>query len=344
MRTRAFSVLCTIVSGFAAAAALAGCSAAAGTSSAWGPPPEHPVLTVDAVPTAEEGGLYVAQARGFFARQGLTVKIKSIAGGVAGIPDLQSGRAQLAAGNYAAFIHAQMAGEFHGKHADLRIIAAGSELQPGSEALYVMPHGKYQTLPALARAHARIGLGTANDVGDVMVGALLTQAGYSLADIKRVTPPAGFPALVTMLASGKVDAAWLPQPLGEIAEQRTGAVPLADFDEGSLQNLPFTGFFGMTRWVAANPDTVAAFLRALTQGQQLADTDRAAVEQAMRSYTHISPLVSDTMALDEYPLAMDVAELQRVADSMFEFGLTPKAKAPYQVPLMIQQEPGLTGG
>jgi NitT/TauT family transport system substrate-binding protein len=208
----------------------------------------------------------------------------------------------------------------------------------------VMPHGKYQTLPALARAHARIGLGTANDVGDVMVGALLTQAGYSLADIKRVTPPAGFPALVTMLASGKVDAAWLPQPLGEIAEQRTGAVPLADFDEGSLQNLPFTGFFGMTRWVAANPDTVAAFLRALTQGQQLADTDRAAVEQAMRSYTHISPLVSDTMALDEYPLAMDVAELQRVADSMFEFGLTPKAKAPYQVSLMIQQEPGLTGG
>lgn len=78
--------------------------------------------------------------------------------------------------NYVAFIHAQMAGEFHGKHAHLRIIAAGSEIQPGSEALYVMPHGKYQTLAALARAHARIGLGTANDVGDVMVGALLIQA------------------------------------------------------------------------------------------------------------------------------------------------------------------------
>jgi ABC-type nitrate/sulfonate/bicarbonate transport system substrate-binding protein len=63
----------------------------------------------------------------------------------------------------------------------------------------------HQTLAELARAHARIGLNTANDVGEVMVGALLTQAGYSLKDIKQVTPPAGFPALVTMLALGKVD-------------------------------------------------------------------------------------------------------------------------------------------
>ena len=105
-----------------------------------------------------------------------------------------------------------------------------------------------------------------------------------------------------MLPSGKVDAAWLPQPLGEIAEQRYGAVPLADFDQGSLQDFPFTGYIGTTQWVRTHPDTVAAFLRALTEGQQLADTDRAAVETAMEQYTGISPLVADTMAIDSYPL------------------------------------------
>ena len=36
-------------------------------------------------------------------------------------------------------------------------------------------------------------------------------------------------------------------------------------------------------------------------------------------------------------------QLQRVADSMFEFGLTPDATAPYQVTRMIQPEPGLAG-
>ena len=89
---------------------------------------------------------------------------------------------------------------------------------------------------------------------------------------------------------------------------------------------------------------MAAFLRALAEGQRLADTDRAAVEQAMETYTGISPLIADTMALDSYPLAMDVPQLQRVANSMFEFGLTPRARAPYQVSRMIQREPGLIGG
>jgi NitT/TauT family transport system substrate-binding protein len=342
MRTRAFSIICAVVSGIAVTGTLAGCSGT-GTANPAADPPEQRVLTVDAVPTAEEGGLYVAQARGFFAQQGLSVKIKAITGGEAGIPDLQSGKADLVAGNYVAIILAQMAGKFDGKPVNLRIIAAGSEIQPDSEALYVRARTRFKTLAELAQWHARIGLNTANDVGDVMMGALLSQAGYSLKDIRQVIPPAGFPALVTMLAAGKVDAAWLPQPLGEIAEQQTGAVPLADFDQGSLQNLPFTGFFGSSAWVKAHPHTVAAFLRALDDGQQLADTDRSAVEQAMRAYTGISPLVSDTMALDSYPLVMDVPQLQRVADSMFEVGLTPHAKAPYQVARMIQPEPGLIG-
>jgi NitT/TauT family transport system substrate-binding protein len=204
-----------------------------------------------------------------------------------------------------------------------------------------MPHSKYQTLADLARAHAKVGLNTANDVGEVMVDALLTQAGYALKDVRQVIPPAGFPALVTMLADGRVDAAWLPQPLGDIAEQQTGAVPLVDFDQGSLQDLPFTGYIGTSQWVRAHPNTVAAFLLALNEGQQLADTDRSAVEQAMRKYTDISPLVSDTMAIDTYPLEMDVPQLQRVADSMFEFGLMGRATVPYQISKMIQPEPGL---
>ena len=232
------------VAGIVIAGALAGCSSSGGRPAAAARPLEQRAITVDAVPAAEEGGLYVAQAQGFFAQAGLTVKINSITGGESGIPDLQSGRAQLVAGNYVSFILAQMAGAFDRKPVSMRIIAAGSEIQPGSEALYVMPHSRFQTLAELARAHARIGLNTANDVGDVMVGALLAEAGYQLGDIRQVTPAAGFPALLGMLPSGQVDAAWLPQPLGEIAEQRYGALPLADFDQGSLQDFPFTGYIG----------------------------------------------------------------------------------------------------
>jgi NitT/TauT family transport system substrate-binding protein len=321
---------------------LAGCSS--GASAAAGGQAKPTVVTVDSVPASEEGGLYVADYEGFFTQQGLAVKIKAITGGEAGIPDLQAGRADLVAGNYVSFILAQMAGKFDGKPADMRIIAAGSELQPGSEALYVMPDSKFKTIASLGKYHARVGLNTPNDVGDVMVGALLENTGYALKDISQVIPAGGFPSLLKMLPAGKVDAIWLPEPLGTIAEQEVGAVPLADFDQGSMENFPFTGYIGTTQWVRTHASTVAAFLRALSEGQELADTDREAVESAMEKYTGITPLVADNMSIDSYPLTMDLPELQRVPDSMFQYGLTPGAKSAYQIAKMVEPEPGLIKG
>jgi NitT/TauT family transport system substrate-binding protein len=346
MMIRTLSYLGVAVAAVAAAGTLAGCFPAAVTTDAATVPPEQRTITVDSVPAVEEGGLYVAQAQGFFARQGLRVKIKSITAGEAGIPDLQTGRAQLVAGNYVSFILAQMAGKWGAtpktvKPVNMRIIAAGSEIQPGTEALYVMPGSKFQTVAKLAKAHARVGLDAANDVGDVMMGALLAGNGYRLSAVRQVIPKAGFPALLSMLQTGKVDAAWLPQPLAETAEQQFGAVPIADFDQGSVQGFPFTGYLGTAQWVRDHPSTVAAFLRALDEGQRLADTNRSAVESAMEEYTGIKPIVAATMAIDTYPLDMDVPQLQRVADSMFEFGLTGDANAPYKISKMIQREPGL---
>jgi NitT/TauT family transport system substrate-binding protein len=330
------------VAAILAVGGLAGCSSGATAAASASAKPT--VITVDSVPASEEGGLYVAAYEGFFAQQGLAVTIKPITGGEAGIPDLQSGRADLVAGNYVSFILAQMAGKFEGKPASMRIIAAGSELQPGSEALYVMPDSRFKTVASLGKYHARVGLNTPNDVGDVMVGALLEDTGYALSDIRQIVPPGGFPALLKMLPAGKVDAIWLPEPLGTIAEQELGAVPLADFDQGSMQNFPFTGYIGATQWVRAHPGTVAAFLRALAEGQELADTDRAAVESAMEKYTGITPLVADNMSIDSYPLTMDLPELQRVPDSMFQYGLTGGAKSAYQIANMVQPEPGLIRG
>jgi NitT/TauT family transport system substrate-binding protein len=326
------------------AGTLAGCGSGGPASSAAVSARASTAITIDSVPAAEEAGLYVAQNEGFFAQQGLSVTIKSINGGEDSIPDLQDGRAQLVAANYVSFIQAQMAGTFDSRPVDFRIIAAGSQIEPGTEALYVMPGSKEQTMAQLARAHATVGLNTANDVGDVMVGALLMQAGYKLSDIKQVIPAGGFPALMQMLSARQVAAAWLPQPLGTEAEQRFGAMPIADFDQGSLQNFPFTGYLGTTQWVTSHPSAVAAFLRALDEGQQIADTDRTATEAALEKYMGITPLVAATMSLDNYPLTMDVPQLQRVPDSMLEFGLTPGLKAPYQISDMVQPEPGLAGG
>lgn len=317
--------------------ALASCSSGGGAASAQ--PPEQRTIVVDEVPTADEAGLYIALDNGFFAQQGLTVKINPVFGGELGLPDLQNGKAQLLVGNYVSFILAQIAGKFGTHPINLRIIADGSQMQTGNQALYVLPGSRFRTVADLAKYHAKVGINTKNNIGQVLLGSLFQGNGLDLHQIHQVAE--AFPALVGDLKSGKLDVAWLPEPFGTQAQQQFGAVKLADFNQGSLQNFPIGAYIGTKQWVQSHPNTVAAFLRALQQGQQIADTDRAAVEKAVEKDTIPVPtpkIIASTMTIDSYPLVMDVPEMQRVADAMYQFGVIGK---PYKIINMIQPEPGM---
>jgi NitT/TauT family transport system substrate-binding protein len=334
--------------------ALAACSSGGSTSAmgASGAPPEVKSIVVEAVPTADEAGLYIAQDNGYFRQQGLTVKISSIPGGEFGMGDLQTGKAQLIVGNYVSFILAQIAGKFAAPGStrqlpiNLRIIADGSQMQPGNQELYVMPGSRIKTVGDLVRYHAKVAINSRNNVGQVLLGSLFQENGLDLGKINQVVET--FPDMISLLASGKIDAAWLPEPFGTIAQENVGAVPLADFDQGSLQDFPIGAYIGTRQWVQQHPNTVAAFLRALEQGQQVADSDRAAVEAGLVNPSNTggfapppTSLQAATMTIDTYPLSMDIPVMQRVSDSMFEFGLEPTLKRPYQIINMIQPEPGM---
>jgi len=214
---------------------LASCSSG-GSGVPTGPAPEVSSIVVDAVPTADEAGLYIANQKGYFRQQGLSIKIDPILGGEPGMADLETGKAQIIVGNYVSFILAQISHNYHGKSIDLRIIADGSHMQQGNQAIYVMPHSRIKTVADLTKYHAKVGINTANNVGQVLFGSLFKQDGLSLSGIDQVYE--GFPNMIGDLAKGKLDAAWLPEPFGTIAQETIGAMTLADFDQGALQNFP----------------------------------------------------------------------------------------------------------
>ena len=339
-------LVCSLFIGIPAIA-LASCSSG-GSSIPSGPAPEMSSIVVDAVPTADEAGLYIANQRGYFKQQGLNITIDPILGGEPGMADLQTGKAQIIVGNYVSFILAQIHHTYNGKPIDLRIIADGSHMQQGNQAIYVMPDSRFKTVADLTKYHAKVGINTANNVGQVLFGSLFKENGLNLSGIDQVYE--GFPNMIGDLAKGKLNAAWLPEPFGTIAQETIGAVTLADFDQGSLQNFPIGGYIGTGQWVQSHPKTVAAFLRALEEGQQVADTDRSAVEAALMDKANLTaayaatPLQAATMTLDTYPLGMDIPAMQRVSDAMFEFGLEPGLKQAYPITSMIQPEPGEIGG
>jgi NitT/TauT family transport system substrate-binding protein len=331
------------------ALALAACSSQAASTSgtpgaASGPPPEVRTITMDVVTTLGAAGVYVAQDYGYFARQGLTVKIVPINNGEVGEADLQSGKAQLVEGNDVSFVLAQSAGSFAApvpgdptrhqpaKPINLRIIADSARMQPGNEQLYVAAHSPYKTVGDLVKAHAKVGNVSVNNIGSLLVGSLLAADGYQPDAVTEV--PELLPKMPALLASGAIAAAWMPEPTGTLAQQQYGAVPLADLDQGSMQDFPIGAVAGSTSWVQSHPNTVAAFLRGYNQGQQAADVNRTAVEQAMLKYkVAASSQVAAAMTINTYPVSISAPVLQRVPDAMYQFGIIHK---PFKISSMIQ--------
>jgi NitT/TauT family transport system substrate-binding protein len=121
----------------------------------------------------------------------------------------------------------------------------------------------------------------------------------------------------------------MPEPFASLAEQQLGAVTVADLNQGATQQFPIEGYVVTKSWAQENPNTLKRFLAALEQGQEISDTNRAAVEQAFEAIKggaangQVPPGIAAVMALDTYPIGVDQVRLQRVADVMYQFGLLP---------------------
>jgi NitT/TauT family transport system substrate-binding protein len=86
------------------------------------------------------------------------------------------------------------------------------------------------------------------------------------------------------------------------------------------------------QWAQQHPNTLKAFTTALDQGQQIADTDRAAVEKAIEQPPlKVNKGIAAVIALPNFPTAIEPTRLQRVVNDMIQFGFLPKKDASFQV-------------
>ncbi len=137
-----------------------------------------------------------------------------------------------------------------------------------------------------------------------------------------------FPEMGAALKQHLIDVAWLPEPFGSEDAESLGLQELSDLDQGGTASFP-VGWYVVTKaWAKKYPQTMTAFLDALKAAQEVADTRRNAVEQAMEKlpspYT-VPPAIAAVMSLETYPLNVapdiDVSRVQRVANEMYDFGM-----------------------
>ena len=192
-------------------------------------------------------------------------------------------------------------------------------MEPGAQGLYVMPGSRIGTLADLEGKI--IGVNAPGNILYLLAASVLTDHGLNVSGVRFAYYP--LPEMAAMLKAGKISAAVLPEPFASQAEQSMGVMPLADLDQGATAAFPVQGCAVTRQWAAVHPVTLAAFRAAFEQGQQIADTSRATVEQAMETLPAplgVSSVTAAVMALDSYPVGpVDAVRVQRVADVMRQF-------------------------
>jgi NitT/TauT family transport system substrate-binding protein len=310
----------------------AGCSSGSGNGS--GPLKlEKSSIVVDAFPAIDSAGLYIAQMDGLFAAQGLHVTIVPVRTPPPTTQSLidgqQRGSYDITAGDYVTYIDNELG--FGVPKANLRIIAEASFLQPNVLALLVRGGSPITSIGQLR--NKAISVNAPNDIGTLLVDSLLVEHGIAPKREQFVSNVA-FPDVAGQLAANTISAAFAPEPFVSQDEESAGVQELADLDQGSTLDFPIQGYVVTQAWAQRYPNTLLAFTRALSQGQEIADTDRGAVELALQKYLSIPSATAASISLPNFPTGLDAVRLQRVVSAMSRFGLLPQRDAAFNISSM----------
>ncbi len=311
--------------------AAAGCSALGGSDAepeGVEPAPgglEKPSLRFGILPIVDVAALPRAQNAGYFAEEGLTVELVVVPSGAAAIPQLVNGELDMAFVNWPSLLLAQSQ-----EIEDFRIVYPGYAAASNSFAILTRPDSTVKTPQDLAGK--RIAVNTRGSINEVLALSAMQTNGVDASGVQWVDMP--FPEMIPAMQNDQIDAAIMVEPFQTAASRNLGAVTVLDITSGPTADIPIAGGAATAEFVAQNPNTVAAFQRAVAKAQ--ADmADRAVVEETLPTYTQIDAPTAALLNLGVWPTTLDTTRLQRMADLMREFGVLtePVDVAPLLEPL-----------
>lgn len=288
----------------ALALSLAACSAGSAAAPADDAPapagdgkPETTELLVGITPVADQASVFIAIAEGFFEDEGLDVTAQPAQGGAAAVPAMIAGDMQAAFATYPSFLLAQSGG------VGINIVAEGVRGNEESNGVYVKADSGIESIEDLEGK--KVAVNTLKNTGELTIKVLMEEAGMDVSKVEFLELP--FPDMVPTLQSGGVDAVWLVEPF-QTAANEAGAKKLFANFSGPTAGVPLSGL-GMTAdFVKANPNTTAAFIRALEKANALLAENPDAAREIVPTYSKTTPELAAKIMLPEWVAGSAKAE------------------------------------
>ncbi|MET7332396.1 ABC transporter substrate-binding protein [Nonomuraea sp. NPDC005650] len=248
--------------------------------------------------------IHLGKAKGFFTEQNIDLTITPVQGGAAAVSGAVSGQFQFAFANTTSLLTAKQQG------LDVKVVANGvsSTGQQGKDfsAVLVKPDSPIRTPKDLAGK--KISVNQLKNIGDTTVRASVRNAGGDPTGIEFVELP--FPDAPAALQSGRVDAIWVVEPFVSQAVSQ-GARPVAWNFADAAPNLTVAMYFTTGR---TDADLTKRFTAAMRKSLEYADAHPDEVREVLKTYTKIAPDVIAKINLPKWPVEVNRASVQTVAD------------------------------
>lgn len=294
-------------------AALAMGCGGGGTKASSGNGLEKKTITVAALPLMDSAGLYIAQQRKFFQAEGLTVKIQPVAQSILALPALKNGQVDvISGGNYVTFLQAYDKGTLK-----LRILADAAAQAPRFMAALVAKNSPIKSPKDLEGK--TIAVNIPNNIQSLTFNEVLKANDVDPSKVHYVQIP--FPQMGAALQQHKVDVVHTGEPFGTAIQRKQGARMILDGGGAPVTDLPVSGYLSTQDFVTKYPKTAAAFQRAIEKAQQVASTDRKAVEQVLPTYAKIDAQTASVVSLPGYPTSVNPMRLERLIGLMQQDGM-----------------------
>ena len=317
----------------AAALVLAAAACSSGSSpAAGGGAPEIGTVTVDSLDSQDAAALWIAEKDGYFRQQGLTVKVTYVPSTNAAAPGLLARTVDFSMENYVGALEE----EAKTPQLGLRFIVDDLQAAANTTAIMVAKNSPVKSLSQLK------GKTVAFPSAALTVGSLEFDEqlrGYGLGPGAYTDEGIGFADMIAPLERGEIAAAFSIQPFITIMESQIGARVLLDFNTGSTASFPSTAWATTLSFQQKYPRTVAAFQRAMEKATQVAASGQQLVRQLMaQNIKGLTPQLANVVALQDFNTTLSVTRVQRVADTMEEFGALPRT---FNVkPMIVPLPPG----
>jgi NitT/TauT family transport system substrate-binding protein len=268
---------------------------------------DNVTVTVDTLPIANGLPLDLGIAKGFFDKQGITIKKVTFQSGNDIVLALSNNNGDVGYLGYVPMMIARTGG------IPFTLVAAseveGTSVDDNWQNILVKGSSSIRTPADLAGK--TLALNALKGVGEVVVKAALKKLNVDPNSVKLVALP--FPTMRTALNNGQVDAIWVPEPFLSQGLGDGDRIVLAPGP--TLGNFfPNGGYGALQTWVQKNPGLASKFRTAINQSLSYAQTHPDEIRALL-------PAATRNVRLPVWTTTIDRQQLLALAKDAKEFGV-----------------------